>query len=284
MVKHNRVNIYAYQDYAAFLGEYYALQKEHVRSFSFRSFASRAGVAPSLLKDIIEKRRKLSLDVMHKYAAAMKLTPKETEYFALMVRFLNEKKAGEKILRLAELTRARKGDFIHSLDHAKYEFYSKWYHSAIRELVTLPDFTDDPEWIAGYLRPAITSAQAKASLDLLEKLGLLYRDAEGKWKQADAIITSEAEIQSLALRTFNVEMLRLANESIDRFPLESREISTLTLGVSPACYRALKQRIRDFKLQLLTMVSEDKEPSQVVCQANFQLFPLIDGSSVKDSS
>jgi uncharacterized protein (TIGR02147 family) len=281
-VKHSRLNIYAYQDYATYLSDYYASQKLRLRSFSFRSFAARAEVAPSLLKDIIERRRKLTLDVMAKYALAMGLSQKETQYFELLVHFVNEKKTGAKIEKLADLTRARKGDFIRTIEHAKYEFFSKWYHSAVRELITLKEFQDDPAWIAGYLRPTITATQAKASLDLLMRLGLIQRDAQGKWVQYDAVISSEAEIQNLALRTFNEEMLRLAKESLDRFPLESREASTLTLGVSRSCYQNLKKRIRDFKLQLLTMVVEDKEPAQIVCQANFQLFPLIDGDAVKD--
>ena len=282
-MKPTRLNIYAYQDYADFLSDYYASQKLRLRSFSFRSFASRADVAPSLLKDIIERRRKLTLDVMAKYAAAMGLSKKETEYFAMLVRFVNEKKTGDKIDRLAELTRARKGDFIHTLEHAKYEFYSSWYHSAVRELITLPEFRDDPAWIADFLRPTITPTQAKGSLELLQRLGLIQRGPDGRWMQCDAVISSAAEIQNLALRTFNEEMLRLAREALDRYPLDAREVSTLTLGVSRTCYQTLKLRIRDFKLQLLAMVAEDKEPSQVVCQANFQLFPLIDGKSVKDA-
>ena len=109
------------------------------------------------------------------------------------------------------------------------------------------------------------------------------RDGQGKWSQRDAVVTSESDVKSLALRAYNGEMLRLARESIDRFPLEAREISTLTLGVSPECYRVLKLRIREFKLELLNTVVADASPSAMVCQVNFQLFPLA-GNPAKDPS
>jgi hypothetical protein len=48
--------IYDYVDYRFFLRDFVAHQKKRVRGFTYRSFASQAGVAASLLKDIISGR------------------------------------------------------------------------------------------------------------------------------------------------------------------------------------------------------------------------------------
>ncbi len=269
-------NIFLYTDYKKYLRDYYASQKRLSKNFSYRFFAAKSKVSAGQLNDVIAGRRALTEKVMRKYAAAMGLNPKETGYFSLLLRFVNNRDPEGKQDDFSEIAKARKRSRLRPLDQEQYEFYSKWYHCAIRELITLPDFQDDPEWIASRIIPRITSTQAKASLELLAHLELIRRDARGKWVQCDAIITSESDVKSLAMRAYNGEMLRLARESIDRFPLETREVSTLTLGVSPACYQDLKRRIREFKLELLNAVIEDSSPSRMICQMNFQLFPLAE--------
>ena len=38
----------------------------------------------------------------------------------------------------------------------QYEFYSKWYHSAIRSLIDMYPFKDDYSWLAKNVYPPIT--------------------------------------------------------------------------------------------------------------------------------
>lgn len=275
MARRSRPNIFEYRDYRDYLRDYYETRKRQNGKFSFRLFAAQSGVSSSLFNDIISGRRALTEPTMRKYANAMGLTPKETAYFGMLVRFVNGKDGESKFENFAAMVQARRGLPAHVLDRAQYEFYSQWHHSAVRELVTLPDFRADPEWIASRLMPRITTAQARASLDLLERLNLLRQGTDGKWIQVEGVITSEPEFRSLTVRAFNSEMIRLARESIDRFPMREREISGLTLGVSPDFFQNLKKRIREFKLEILDQVAADASASTVVCQLNFQLFPLV---------
>ncbi|HEX2958333.1 MAG TPA: TIGR02147 family protein, partial [Chitinispirillaceae bacterium] len=71
-------------------------------------------------------------------------------------------------------------------------------------------------------------------------------------------------------------MIGLAREALDRFEPDEREVSSLTLGVSQKCYDRIRERIRTFKQELLSMVIEDSSDSEIVCQCNFQLFPLVE--------
>ncbi len=272
-------NIYHYTDYRTLLKEYYAHQKKEVPSFSFRYFAMRSGVSASMFKDIIEGRRRLSLDVMQKYAAAMNLSPKESEYFSAVVHFVNSKSNDEKNLHFTRMLRLRGNSSIKFISDKQYEFFRYWYHSAIREMVTLSDFREDYDWIAKRCIPRITSAQAKKSVEIMLQLGILQRNSDGKLELSNAVISSEYEMKSFVLRNFQSEMIGLAKDALERFEPEEREISSLTLGVSPRCFSRIKERIRTFKEELLTMVIEDSTPSEIVCQCNFQLFPLIEKKS-----
>ncbi len=270
-----KITIFNYTDYKLFLKDYYAFQKKRSRHFSYRYFAQKSGVAPSVLKDIISGRRNLTFPVMNKYASAMKMRNRERKYFETLVQFVNSKDNTEKNEAFTEMIRIRGRSGIKFLGEDHYEFFSKWYHSAIREMVTLPDFKEDYEWIARRLSPPITAQQAKKSVEFLLSVGILKRDKNGSLIQKDAVISSEYEMASAALRNFHSQMVGLAGEAIEGAPRELREISSLTLGLSVKCLHRLKERIRIFKEELLTMVVDDKSDSELVCQVNFQLFPLI---------
>lgn len=275
-------NIYEYTDYKLFLRDYYSIQKKSSRRFSYRYFAQKANVAASVFKDVISGRRNLTLPVMHKYAVVMGLSKREVRYFETLVRFVNSKKNDEKNQYFAELIRMRGNSCIKFLGEEHYIYYSKWYHSAIRELVTLPEFREDPEWIAHTLLPSITPTQAKKSIELLLDIGILQRDTKGILVQKDSVISSEYEMASEALCNFHSQMIDLAGRSNEHTPREKREISSLTLGVSQRCVKRLKERIRIFKEDVLTMVLEDQTDSETVYQLNFQLFPLI--KKIEDTS
>ena len=275
MKNKKEVDIFNYTDYRIFLKDYYTFRKKQNHHFSYRSFGQRAGVAPSVLKDIITGRRNLTLSIKKRYASVMKLTNRETRYFETLVRFANSRNNTEKNEAFIDMIRMRGKSGIKFLGIEHYEFFSKWYHSAIRELVTLPDFKESPEWIAKKLKPRITPAQAKKSLELLLSTGILTRDKKGKLIQRDAVISSEYEMASAALRNFQSQMIKLAGNAVEEVPRQKREISSLTLGMSERFYQRLKERIRIFKEEILNMIIEDKSDSETVYQLNFQLFPLI---------
>jgi uncharacterized protein (TIGR02147 family) len=269
-------NIYDYSDYRILLKDFYEFQKKKIRSFSCRYFAVKSGVSASLFKDIVEGRRRLSLTIMSKYAVAMCLPTKETSYFEAVVKFVNSKTTDEKNVHFTDLLRLRGTSTIKFIDKSQYAFFRNWYHSALRELVTLPDFREDYDWMARMCIPRITAPQAKKSIEIMLQLEILRRNDLGILEPADAVISSDYEMKSLVLRNFQAEVIGLARDALDRFEPGEREISSLTLGVSRHCYARIKERIRMFKEELLKMVIEDTSRSEIVCQCNFQLFPLVD--------
>jgi uncharacterized protein (TIGR02147 family) len=241
----------------------------------------KSGVTASLFKDIVEGRRRLSLDVMYKYSTAMNLTSKEIDYFSTVVKFINSRTTEDKNYYFGTMLRLRGCANIKPIDKEQYIFFKNWYNSALRELVTLPNFIEDYDWIAKSCIPKITSAQAKKSIEIMLSLGLLQRNEKGVLKPSTIGISSEYELKSLTLRNYHAEMIDLAQEALDRFEPGEREISSLTVGISQKCYDRIKERISNFKHELLYMINSDASESEFVCQCNFQLFPLIEKSIPK---
>jgi uncharacterized protein (TIGR02147 family) len=227
----------------------------------------------------INGKRRISANIAEKIAKTFKLSVRETDYLLALVGFEKAKNHDEKNETFSRIINLRGQSRLKFLDTDQYEYYSHWYHSAIRELVSLPIFKEDPAWIAQMLLPGITVMQAQKSLQLLQRLAIIKRDEAGKLCQTNKAISSEYEIHALSLRNFSREMIDRAKESLETVPVELREISGITLGISGTCIDRIKQRIRIFKEEIVTMVVDDKTESTDVYQLNIQFFPIVKNSS-----
>lgn len=267
-------DIFRYADYRQFLKDWWSWKKRSSRTASFRSFAMKAGSAPSLLKDIIEGRRRLTSDTVAKFTPALGISDAESSYLALLARFGNARNVAEKNQAFAEMSKIRRRMFLKFLPPDKYALWTSWYHASIRELAGLEDFQEDADWIAHRLQPPISVRQAKDALALLLRTGLLHRDDRGRLRPADPAVSTEYETPNPLVRHFNQEMIGLALTAPERFDPSEREIGGLTLGLSNECYERIKERIRIFKEEILAMVVEDPRGSERIAQLNIQLFPL----------
>ena len=84
---------------------------------------------------------------------------------------------------------------------------------------------------------------------------------------------SGSETRSLHIANYHRTMMERAAESIDLFPSEDRDISSLTLCLGADGVHRLKERIQRFRRELLEMSALEDDPARVI-QINFQLFPL----------
>ena len=268
-------SIFEFTDYHHFFKAYYQHCKATKRFFSFRYFAEHSGVAASLLVAVINGQRRISPAIAKKYAKGIGLSVRETDYLFALVDFERAKTHPQKNEAFSRIVRLRGQSKLKFLDADQYEYFSHWYHAAIREFIPLPFFREEPSWIADNLLPRITEAQARRSLELLQRLGLAQRDGNGKLAVIAKAISSEYEVRTLSLRNFSSEMIDRAKEALDAVPVEQREISGLTMGISDECIDRIKQRVRMFKEEIVSMIVDDKNESHNVYQLNFQFFPLI---------
>ena len=202
------LNIFTYTDYRTFLQDFYTDQKHLSRSFSYQIFAKNAGFSTnSYLIDIIHSRKALSKASIYDVAKAMKLKKKETEFFVELVHFAHAKTHKEReyhfqrIKTFAGKTNKR----IVGID--QYDFYSKWYHTVIRELVVMKGFNGDMKQLAKKCNPPITPKQAKDSVKLLLDLKMIERQASGKFIQKDPTLHTGDEIAALTVHKFQQESI-----------------------------------------------------------------------------
>jgi len=252
----------------------FAFKKEIAPSFSYRNFSRRAGFSsPNFLKLVIEGKRNLTNASIAKVAKGFSLKKTERDYFENLV-FMNQASDhDEKNYYYQKMMSLKTWSIAKKLDQAHYDYFSKWYYPAIRELIMFEDRRLDSSRIASMLNPRVTVQAVEIALKRLTELGLIHKDADGCWAQADNMITTGPEVKSLLITNFHYEMMRLARESIERYPAAERDITALTMSINQKNILELKQKLSEFRKKLLKEYGTDNNPDQVI-QINFQMFPL----------
>ena len=159
------------------------------------------------------------------------------------------------------------------LEKYQYEFYRKWYHTAIRSLIGIVPFYGDHATLADSLTPAVSVREVRKSVALLEKLELIRKDDTGRYVLSNTFITTGESWRSLVIKDFQRETMHLAEASIDRHPKGDRDVSTVTVAVNKKNLVELKSAIAEFRNSILKFSEESTDPDSVY-QLNVQLFPM----------
>jgi uncharacterized protein (TIGR02147 family) len=278
-------SVYDYEDYRKYLGDMYGYHKYNTPGFSFRTFATEAGFkSPNFLKLLIDGKRKMSLDSVRKIIKVFQLSPDEGTFFRNLV-FMNQSTTTkERAGHLELLYRSKIFRELHPLKPAQFDYYNKWYHIPIREMVASPQFQEDSKWIAARLHDKVNENEVREAIENLLSLGLLVRAADGKLHQAQSNVTTGHEVASSAVAEFHRQMMRLAGNSIDSVPRTKREISSSTLLISEEALGRLKDLIQEFRRTLLSEAARgDQNKPTVVYNLSLLLFPLTETLASEDS-
>ncbi len=274
MSSYTKVSVFQYKDYRIFLRDWYESAKSSRAGFSFRTFSKRAGfTSPNFFKLVMDGDRNLTDDSLEKFVVGLKLGKEEADFFRNLVRYTQADIHEDKDVAYQNMMRSRQFSQLRPIEKKQYEYYAAWYHPVIRELVVSECFDGTPESIADRLYPAVSVDQVERSIALLESLGFIVKSGKKKWKQASTLISTGAEVQSVAIFNYHKNLLDLSKSILDRVPSGRRDISTMTLGVRKDRLQEIKKKIQSFRQDILKLVSEDTEPEEVV-QLNIQLFPV----------
>lgn len=272
------LKIFEYTDYRKYLKDYYDDCKNRNQSFSYNGLSIKAGLkSKGTLHDVLHGKRNLSKQSVVKLAMALGLRRNEADYFENLV-FFNQATELKERNYFYERMEAVKPDGqeekeVQQLRKDQYEFYSKWYHSAIRSLIDMYPFKDDYAWLARNVYPAILPHQAKKSVELLEKLGLIEKKEDEFYKLAQQSITTGGEVRNLAALNFHKEAMHLAENCLDQLSVDERHISGLTLGFSKETYQNICDEIKTFRSKIIQLVEKDNEADRAY-QLNFHFFPI----------
>jgi len=263
-----------YTDYRAYLRDWREERRRLKLPATNRWIAGRMGInSSSWFTDVKNGKKGLSKVTANQLSKVLKHNEREARYFEALVFFNQARTNEERGYYYAEMLALQKGAKVQVLEQEQFEFYSTWYHSVIRSLLGMHPDKQSPKEIAGMVYPPITLSQARKSIDLLAHLGLIQQNNEGVYEPASGAISTGRHTKNLAVEKFQLECMRLAQEALNRFPPENRDISTLTIGISQPTIRKVKDILSEARKKIMDVANNDPLADSVY-QVNVQVFPM----------
>jgi uncharacterized protein (TIGR02147 family) len=266
-------SIFEYSDYHLFLKDLFENDASNGFSLTYEELGKKVGfTSKGFVTQIIQGKSKIPLRKAEKFGTALGLKKKEREYFELLVAFEHAKRREQKNKIFTTLSTRFKTRIAH-MGPEKFDFYSTWYYSAVRSLLSYYPFKGDYRELARHLNPAITPGQAKKAIGLLQRLSMIAKDNNGLYRLTGRMISSGDDADSLALVNYQRSTMDCAKEALDRFKKHERSSSTLTLGLSKEGYAAVVDKIAGLRAELMAIARYDTKIDRVI-QVNLHAFPL----------
>jgi len=269
----NGISIFAYFNYRDYLRDYFVHRKSLNRRFSHRAFARKAGYNSSgLYLLLVSGKQNLTRSLIPKFASALELNQRESEYLGHLADFTHGKSAAEKQEAFDRMIGLLPPS-IRNIGREQRDYYRSWHNVAVRETLSVLDVGDDFRTLAEFINPPLKVSQVKEAIKLLDSLGLIRKNPAGFWKATDASLASTPELGVVTIRRFQKEMMELGKVALDRFDREERNVSSSTLSLSKQGLERLSLKIDGFLREISELARSDENEDRVY-QFNVQLFPL----------
>ncbi|MBK9576358.1 MAG: TIGR02147 family protein [Fibrobacterota bacterium] len=258
-------------DYREWLRKFYEERKAQDSFFSYRFLAEKVGMDHSLLIKVLQGERHLSDNSIEGWIAYLKLLQRDADYFRTLVRFCKTRSSRERTQALDYLLSFQRTNAT-SLEADQRDYFRDWKPVALRGLIGLEGGLDAAQ-AGARLDPPISPEETQSILAMLERLGLLKRESDGRWAISSDFVEAGPEIPTQVIRDHQKQMFQLAAESIDRHPPQHRQVSSATISLALSDLPEVRERIRALRDSLLRLASESREADQIF-QFQVAFFPL----------
>lgn len=246
------VNLYDFTHYRSFLQADFEARKKKNPAWSHGAWAKRLSLKSntSILK-IIHGQREAGPQIINKLIGFYEFNPNERSYFKNLVKLAKLKNDPETaVLIMEKMSNLHPKKKFRLLNDREFLAISHWWFYAIREMVLLKDFEEDPDWIAKRLRFKLTPREVKKAIEVLLEIHLLKRDPNGTLLPTEQWFESSDGVISEGLKRFHEGVLECAQSAVRKVDLGIREIGGSTFAIRkeqiPKAIQLLKKMRRDF--------------------------------------
>ncbi len=274
-------SLFEYTDYRQYLADYYQLNKLIQPGFSYRYFLDKAGIkSPSFFKEVVESKKNLSSISIKKFAKALELSKRETEYFTNLVMFNQAKTPQKRQQYFTKLTGFVNRAEIHKVRKSKFEYFANWYNLVIREYILYNKFSGNYDKLVEIIEPKITLNQAKKSVALLKKLKMIILNDQGYYEASDSFVTFDPEVENIAAHKLHKSMQEINVNALDNVPKSERYFRTFIGSFSESAFQKIRLELDNSRKRIIDIVKEDEEEKKVYYMG-MQLYKLQKTNSKK---
>ena len=260
-------DIFAYQSFGGYLGDYLRAKKVQDPNFSLRRLSRAVKFrSPSLISMIANGHRVPRPDLVFALAREIGLDEKATAYAETLANLERARTASAKVKLEQRLRELAPIGGVADVDLDVFKLISQWHNIAILEFTESRYFQEDPEWLAARLGPTVTAGMARDALELLVRVKLLARGKDGRLVRTANQFKAAHGIPSAAVRAFHKQMLLKAHQAIDKQKVREKSFIGTTLAV-PTTKVALAESLlagymEDFRRRM-TEGEADGQPEEL---------------------
>lgn len=242
--------------------------------YSLRAFSRDIKVSPGFLSEIIQCKKKISVDKAMSIGQALGWSWRESQILLQTSQLsLAKTKRAQRFLKSEILKSEALYRQFERLKLTQFSSVSNWYCMAILEMTEIPEFKIDPKWIAHRL--GIQIQEADEAVVKLKSAGLLEQDHTGRWlKKINGSVKDTPS--SAEIRKFHRQQLINAAQAIEEQEPQNRHCSGVTMAIDTKKLPEALELIREFRSRMSSLLeSGDKEK---VYHLAIQLFQLDHGN------
>lgn len=230
--------------------------------FSLRAYAKKLDVSPSMLSEVINGRKRISLSMANKISQSLNFSKKEDEYFRLIA----EKETCKSIERKSEieekiLTLTKSKNLSIDLNVDSFSLIKESYHFAILELLTLKNLKFDINELSRKLD--ITPIQFKLGLERLKRLGLIAFKDGRPYKIKNVSLNVSSEERNRALQHYHDSMLDKTKDFLKEQQPSERYVGSETLVIDEDHIEEAKEIFEECFDKLIALSAKAKNPKNV---------------------
>lgn len=277
MTTDKKPSVYDYLDYRSFLRDLVAYLRAR-KAYSVRSFAKATRLKSSnYLYMVMTGQRNITDKTAKKIAQGFNLGVNEIEYFVSLVHFTQGANAQFRAEELKNLLRSQKKLPRKQLAAQEIETLSRWQVAVLLVALTT-QYRDLPidEQAAAL---GVSVHQVRSWLDILKRVGLIGLD--GIPAEVNFQIPDQA--RALVVRGLHKQMLQKAIEAADDIAVDERDLSFLTLSLTPENYDQARKKVAQFREEMSELFSDNKT-AEAIYQLNFQIFPILKWGTQADDT
>ena len=270
-----KVDIFDFLDPQEYLCAVLQSKKSRNPRFSLRAWSRQLGFRnPSYLSAVLRKQRRLQPPLAASIAQNLRLNELERKRFELLVLRENARGPARQELYDKLLGQMGTGRQPSRVDLDRFQLIADWYHLVLLEMVELPDFCPNPEYLSRRLCGLVMPQLIGPALKRLMRLKLIRKKEDGSFERIKNRVTVGDELPNLKVQQHHHQFLERAARALQETPPESRDFRGSTFVFDEAQVPKARKIIREAH-QALRTLSSGTQPDSVF-RFNSQLFNLTE--------
>jgi uncharacterized protein (TIGR02147 family) len=271
------LNIDEISDYRDLLKNYYTQRKLDMPLYSYKIMGQKLGLETSQIFRVLNKELHLPNHSIPLAKDLLDLKGRSGEIFEILVAAAKAKSQTKKE-KLYKMALSLQDVDLRKFSASEYLFLSKWWIPVVRALIEMNSGHAEVSRLVKQISPAVSEDQIREAITVLKDLKLITPLASERYAATTANFTSAGSpTKTSAIRSYQNQLLALAQNALVAVEPTKRNISSLLVGVDDECFADLNEMTIEFRRQVQKRVAEVKDANRAM-QFVFAFYPVAEVS------